>query len=351
MAAGSLIVSFILTLTAVFPSLTPLFAPFYSGIDTETYLTEEFRGGAPTESVGRMTGLRSFGSEVPNVLFALLRPLRLLNPINLLPFLLFVASIAAIFLSGFRGVLIGVASAFVIASYFWGGMQEAIRALFLAFAAVVVLVAMQAAGLHLPLQAQRALSFLPGEWDQMAVADAEGSTGWRVDMWKTVLENPDKFLRNPAFGTGFGFSQEDLNIQLEAAFGGQGYIGGSQFESQLITGGFHSGPLSTVRFVGIVGLLLFYPLMITMAVFAFRLVNQTRGTPFFYLAVYLAVPAVYAPFSFTFIYGAFDSTLQYTLFSCAMLRCASESVEHWLGDRAHAKSQAEGSALAVPLAS
>ena len=329
MAAGSLLVSVIGTLTTFFPRLTPLVAPFYSGVDTTTYLQEEFKGGGSTSGTGRLTQLRSLGTELPSVLYALFRPFTLLNPIKILPFLLFFIGIAALFLSGFRSALIGTGAAFVLASYFWGGMQEAFRAVFLAIAAVVLLIAAQSAGIQLPLSAQRALSFLPGDWDQTAIQEAEGTTEWRIDMWKAVIDNPDKFLKNPFFGTGFGFSAEDLAIQMQAAFGGQGYIGGTQFEGQLMTGAFHNGPLSTIRFVGIVGLLLYYTLIIIMAVSSVRLVNRARGSPYFYLAVYLSVPSIYGIFSFTFIYGAFDGALQSALFFCAMLRCTSESLQSW----------------------
>jgi len=333
MGAGSLIVSGIGIMTTIFPRLTPLVAPFYSGVDTTAYKAQVLEGGSSDSGVGRLTMLRGYGTQMAAVLFALFSPIRLLNPINIIPFALFLSCIAAIFLSGFRGALIGTGASFVIASYFWGGPRDAIRAIFLALAAIVLLVAAQSVGISLPKSAQRALSFIPADWDQEAVRDAEGTTDWRIDMWKTVLDNPKKFLRNPILGSGFGFSSEDLAIQLSAYYGGVGYSGASQFENQLITGAYHNGPLSTIRFVGIIGLILFYTLYIYMVVYAFRLVKTTKGTPYFYLAVFLATPTIYGLFSYTFIYGAFDGALQQALFTCAMLRCTTESLRLWRAEK------------------
>jgi len=333
MGAGSLIVSGIGIMTTIFPRLTPIVAPFYSGVDTTTYQKEVLQGGGSSDVVGRLTMLRGYGTQMAAVLFALFRPFSLLNPINIIPFAIFLSCIAAILLSGFRSALIGTGASFVIASYFWGGAHAAFRAMFLGLAAVVLLVAAQSAGLSLPRSAQRALSFIPAEWDHDAVYSAEGTTEWRVDMWKTVLANPKKFLRNPILGSGFGFSEEDLNIQLAAFSGGAGYAQASQFESQLITGAFHNGPLSAIRFVGIIGLILFYTLYIYMVVYAFRLVKTTKGTPYFYLAVFLATPTIYGLFSYTFIYGAFDGALQTALFTCAMLRTTTESHRLWLAKK------------------
>lgn len=329
MAAGSFFSSMLGLLTTLVPGLTPLIAPFYSGVDTTAYLRQEFSAGGE-DRAGRLTELRGFGVQGSSVIMSLYKPFSLLNPLNVVPAGIFFLSILAIFLSGFRGALIGAGVGFIIASYFWGGLKDATRAIFIAITGIALLVTMQSVGIKLPLSAQRALSVIPAEWDRDAVESARGTSEWRLDMWKTVLANPDLYLRNPFFGTGFGFSERDLAIQLEASFGGAGYFGGSQYEAQLISGAFHNGPLSAIRFAGVVGMVLYYVLMFTMLAFAFNLVKQTRGSPYFYLAVFLALPITYGLFSYTFIYGAYDGALQEALFLCAMLRCTSESHHLWL---------------------
>jgi hypothetical protein len=329
MATGSFFASVLGLLTTLIPALTPIISPFYSGVDTTTYLREDFSAGG-IEKTGRFTELRGFGVQGSTVMMSLYNPFSLLNPLNAVPAGIFLVSIGFILLSGFRGALIGTALSFIIAAYFWVGLKGATRAIFFAITAVALLVAANSFGLKLPLSAQRALSLIPAGWDRDAIDSAEGTSEWRVDMWKTVLDNPDLYLRDPVFGTGFGFSERDLEIQLAASFGGAGYVGGSQYEAQLISGAYHNGPLSAIRYAGVVGLLLYYSLIIMMLIFAFKLVQRTKGSPYFHLAVFLALPITYGLFSYTFIYGAYDSVLQAALFSCAMLRCTSESHRLWL---------------------
>ena len=280
-------------------------------------------------------------------MMSLYNPFSLLNPLNVIPAGVFFMSIGFILLSGFRGALIGTAVSFVIAAYFWGGVKDATRSILFALIAIALLVAIHGLGVELPLSAQRALSVIPAGWDRDAVESAEGTSEWRLDMWETVLANPDLYLRNPAFGTGFGFSERDLEIQLAASFGGAGYLGGSQYEAQLISGAFHNGPLSAIRYAGVVGLVLYYTLMFTMLDFAFKLVKRTKGSPYFYLAVFLALPITYGLISYTFIYGAYDDVLQGSLFLCAMLRCTSESHRLWLKQTSKPTKAAQESGRSV----
>jgi hypothetical protein len=329
MTAGSLAVGLLGVLTTVFPGATPLIHRFYSGITTEGYLEREF--GVATEQTGRFTTLKTPGGLMVGMAYSLYRPLTLLNPFNTGRCLLFFAGFAMIFLSGFRSALLGSFAGFVIASYFWGGTKDMVKSFYFALIGLIALILAHSAGVTLPTSAQRAVSFIPGvEWDRTAADDARGTAEWRFDMWEVVLKYPERYLRNPILGSGFGFSEEDLRIQMSSITGGQGYLVGDPFEAQLVSGAFHNGPLSTIRYAGIIGLILYYAVMIYMAVFAARLVQQCKGSPFFFLAVFLAVPIIYGLFSYTFIYGAYDSAIQQALFAGAMLRCTSESHRLWL---------------------
>ena len=84
--------------------------------------------------------------------------------------------------------------------------------------------------------------------------------------------------------------------------------------------------LSAVRFVGIVGLLLYYTLMIYSAVFAWRLIRETNGTDFFPLALFIGLAIIWEPVNYTFIFGAFDSGLPNALFNAGMLKMLHNSL-------------------------
>ena len=95
---------------------------------------------------------------------------------------------------------------------------------------------------------QRTLSFLPGHWDSRAVKDATGSTEWRLEMWRDIPKGT-QYISDKIMGDGFGFSRAELSAMERQKFA----TGGMQQEDFMIIGAFHNGPLSAIRFVGVVG--------------------------------------------------------------------------------------------------
>ena len=94
----------------------------------------------------------------------------------------------------------------------------------------------------------------------------------------------------------------------------------------MITGSFHSGPLSTIKYIGIVGLCLYYPLMCYMAVLAWRLCVRARGTKAFSLALFVGIPVIYEPFNFVFVFGGLDSNYTQLLFWAGLLNMTQRYV-------------------------
>ena len=86
-----------------------------------------------------------------------------------------------------------------------------------------------------------------------------------------------------------------------------------------IVGGFHNGPLTAIRDVGIVGLVLFYTLMIGAAVHSVKCVHRCRGTPLFPLAIFLAIQLVWEPVHFAVVFGSYDNQLVDYLFLIGLL--------------------------------
>jgi hypothetical protein len=195
--------------------------------------------------------------------------------------------------------------------------------------AVVVLISLQGSILQLPRTMQRALSWLPGDWDQAALADAQGSSQWRFEMWEWAW-NDDRILRDRTWGQGFGLSIDDMNLiasSLMAGEGGGSRLGGSDRENFMITGSFHSGPMSTIKYIGVVGLCLYYPLMCYMALFAWRLCIRARGTKTFTLSLFVGIPIIYEPFNFVVIFGGLDSNYSQLLFWAGLLNMTTNYVE------------------------
>ncbi len=99
---------------------------------------------------------------------------------------------------------------------------------------------------NLPLSMQRSLTFLPIKVHPMARQDAEGSLDWRLSMWKVVAKEVPQYLW---LGKGFTFSGVDLYLVNESIR--RGYF--ELYEEPLVTGNYHSGPLTLLVPFGVFG--------------------------------------------------------------------------------------------------
>jgi hypothetical protein len=168
---------------------------------------------------------------------------------------------------------------------------------------------------------QRTLSWLPGDWSYEAVSDAQGSTEWRVEMWKIALTDRS-YINNILIGDGFGFTHWELGI-IHAADSArlQGIdVGITSQEAALRVGNYHSGPVSTIKIVGVVGLILYAVLFTSVAVYAHRLLVRARGTPLFEVALFLCIPNIYFPFVFIAVFGGFDPAFAITLLTVGLMQ-------------------------------
>jgi len=90
-------------------------------------------------------------------------------------------------------------------------------------------------------------------------------------------------------------------------------------EAADITGSFHSGPLTTIRCVGIIGLIPYYALVIAAAVSSVKCVRRCYRTPLLPVAIFLAIRLVWEPLHFTFIYGSYADQLPEDIFLIGLL--------------------------------
>jgi hypothetical protein len=180
--------------------------------------------------------------------------------------------------------------------------------------------------LELPLTAQRALCFLPGNWDPQAVADAKDSSEWRIEMWEIALAS-DKYIHNKIFGDGFGYMRSDFERARLIEAGYTSLIEGeARQEMFLLDGDFHSGPICGIRFVGYVGLVLFLVLLFITAVYAYKVIIISSRTPFQFSAYFIGLPILIKPLYFIFIYGMYKDDLSYLIFSIGLLKMLSVSI-------------------------
>ena len=321
MAGGGMINGLISGIAFVFPFTVPWMVRFYSGVAVETLNAAELNRLNSTTPV-RHGYLGGLGINPLAVLFAFWRPARALNPLEWRLFLPAVLAGIAVLASGFRSLVLMTVVYFCISSYFRTGWRDIIRLGLLAIPALALLIAGQGRLYNLPHNVQRSLSFLPGAWDYAATSDAKHSSDWRFFMWKVVLTE-DKYIENKWLGDGFGFSKREWEqIKRTEA---QGAVGDQ--ESVMIVGGVHSGPISAIRCVGILGLLLYTAMLIMMARYAWRLIISAKGTAFFPLAIYLGSPRIYEPLNYWFIFGGFDSGFPQSIFYLGLLNMLRNSLD------------------------
>ncbi len=335
MLGPNFIVAALNTVTYVFPQLTPLIAPFYSGINVQSYMQEEFgRGAGPTTlQEGRFQGLAALGLPMISALVAYFSPSKIMGFFARPS--LFVLMLLALFfvgMAGFRNALFQAIIFILMAAYIWERGIGVFRMLALGVVAIALVITVQTIS-PLPNSIQRSLSFIPGPWSENVKQGSKESTDWRVEMWQIALTT-DRYIQNKYLGDGFGFTAKELEIMRNSAFGGTGFLGeDAQKESFMIQGSFHSGPVSTIRFAGYLGLLIFLMLAVANATYSIKMLKLAWNTPYQPLAILSALGNIYGPFSFIFIFGEYRDALPGTLFACGMLKMLHNSLREYHAER------------------
>ena len=163
---------------------------------------------------------------------------------------IFVLAMAASLYSGFRSSLVLFPLTFAVMFYLEGLFRTRY------FAALIVGLGLTAAIMipnvnRLPLSMQRALSFIPIlNVDSLAREDASGSTNWRVQMWKQLLPEIPRYLIK---GRGYSINPDEIYLVHEAVARGNA----STYDAALVSGDYHSGPLSVIIPFGLGGVIAF----------------------------------------------------------------------------------------------
>ena len=171
----------------LFSSLVPAAAPFmyrfYTTVNIELFESTMVGHDAAFSRIGQ---LGSIGLALQLALLSLFPPAAWLRPSRWFVPFLSVVSLAATIASGFRSYLFNFLVASSVVLFF------RIRAVSFIFVAVLLfsvgfLALGQGSLFQLPLQVQRTLTFLPGDWDLQAVDSAKSSNVFRDDVQKIYM--------------------------------------------------------------------------------------------------------------------------------------------------------------------
>jgi hypothetical protein len=247
------------------------------------------------------------------ILAAYHEPRDLFNPMR--PwFYALLLGLSAVLAAGFRSTCFGVMIMVAIAAWLRRGPRGVLIVVAIGGLLLGALVAGQGRAYELPFPVQRALSFVPGRWNEAASEQGQASTEGRLQWWKDVIKND--LIGDWWFGDGFGVSKRDY----ESGIGTASAKGGAAlFDFFTRTGNFHSGPLTTIRYAGIIGFVLFYAFILAGAYYSVKCVQACRGTVLEPPAIFLAVQLIWIPFEYIFIFGAYDIQIREQTFLTALV--------------------------------
>ena len=192
-------------LTTFIPASAPLIWRVYSGVNLGEY-GDSLKGNFGGEKgITRFGALAKLGSALGLASLCYFPARTWLHPNRLwvLPSLLIGGLLCAI--SGFRNTIFryGVS---LMAGLFAMLRFKALLLLPLAAAAGLAIALTQGSVFNYPLQIQRALSFLPGDWNAKAASEAKGSSEWRGKI--TTLFFQEFFQKAPFIGKGYHYSAD-----------------------------------------------------------------------------------------------------------------------------------------------
>jgi len=291
--------------------------------------TAAFEQGSLDDGKGasRSGTLTWLATNVSRVVASYVSPLRAcLHPLWA-PVILF--TIAAAAASGYRNGIAMVGLIYLVAIAYRSGFMGVMLSM-LAGAFFIGFLSLVNIAIPLPPNVQRALSPFPGTWEKRYVDAANESTEWRVDMWKEALFT-EFWIKNKLLGDGLGLTRKEMEMMQSMMEGGQGLDSmhsgmTAQQEAMMLTGGYHSGPVQSVRIVGYVGLTVLLLGMIRVAVHAHRQIIRCRGTEWYPIALYTGIPAIVLPIFFTFIFGEFGKDAATLVLSYGMVRLLEKNL-------------------------
>ena len=308
MAVGGTIAFFI-------PQTGIILYQFYSGFLPDV---KELLGGNELDKgtgVGRSGYLSPLAVSLVYLIYTKRAPIANLSPTYAKSLLGLIIAAVLSLLSGFRGVLGGQGIYFVIASTAWQGFKGFLFTIMIAVVALSGIYFISAT-VTLPDRIQRPLSFLPGEWDRRVKDTGSESTDWRVGMWEEALYGDG--IQNKVLGDGFGIRSTEVSYYRKRLAMRQI---STQEEQQyyILTGNLHSGPLTAIRYVGVIGFILYTILIIYIAVRFFRLWRSCINRREAVLVGFFALPATYLPLKYLFVFGSFNVDFPQSLITAGML--------------------------------
>jgi hypothetical protein len=296
-------------LSNVIFTLGPLFYFLYYIVPSGA-ATSQAMGEAGLTQIERLTGLAPACTAAMCFLLARYGVRGLFDIGKPWRFMLLLLTVVAAFFAGFRSIMAILFLIFAIQFYYEGLLRTHFLPIIVGLAVCGLLPILFFAN-SMPPAVQRAISFLPVNVDSAVLQDAHATTAWRLEMWGMAVKEIPRYL---LIGKGYAIDPGELYSAVQASQ--MGYET-NPYETTMMSGDYHSGPLSVIIPFGIFGTIGFIWVLIG----GYRVLSWNRryGDPrlrrvntvllSFYVAQCL---------SFVFIFGALNTELSILLGACGL---------------------------------
>lgn len=295
------------TLSTILPQTAPYIYRFYSAVNISEYGKEIMGNFVGEAAITRYSAFARVGTAVA-LLILCYNPFRTwLDPKKLwiMPLLLVCLVMSA--LSGFRSyilnLMIGVGVAVFATARFRVLLAAPVGGMVL-----LILTGLQGNVLHYPLSMQRALSFLPGQWDAQAVQETKGSNDWRKQI--KDLFYAEYFKKAPLLGQGYSFDpnlakmETDIYLRMAQRMENDPY---GQVRSFIEMRQPHEGDVHVLLVTGLVGAFFFISFCLSVCLFAVGGLLRTPVREISPTQIWCAALLIQQGISFFLVFG--DLTL------------------------------------------
>jgi hypothetical protein len=216
--------------------------------------------------------------------------------------LVFLLALGLSLLGGFRGVLIANLLVLILL-FFLEGLHRTRLLPVVLLGAVLMTALLVPFARQLPFTFQRSLAFLPLNLDPQVRLDAEGSTEWRLQIWRDLWPRVPNYL---LLGKGYLLTAGDFEMMGSGALANGAAAQMDRGNVSLaISGDYHNGPLSTLIPFGVWGAIAL--LWVTLAGLRVLYRNFKYGDPALRtINAFLLAWYVQHYLMFFFIFGGFE---------------------------------------------
>lgn len=304
-------------LTTYFPSLAPYLYYVSSNVNIDAYVIS--MGGSESENLERNGAILGIAAPLQGLLVAYFPISTWWRPSRWPIAILSAACVFGVLMGGFRNAFLSTVLITLLATIAYSRWRV------LAFAPLLIIVPLvllyiqnnHPMNLTLPRTVQRAMSFIPANWDSEVILSAGASNDFRAEVAR--IYKKEYLHKSPWIGNGFSYNPKEVQgLEAEAQMPG---VSDAQYfftKSFVVAKLFHVGWISLYDAVGIIGSIAFVFLNATVIIIAIWHVFH-RGSdpksPLFPLKVALFTGTTTSFIGYFTTFGSFND---YIVSTCAV---------------------------------